>query len=80
MSIDFETGEPSPSNLAAIEAEWPQIEAALAELDDEIRALYLADRGGPTELEWRRKRRSEATITRTAACPVRPIRGLRPAA
>lgn len=80
MSIDFETGEPSPSDLAAIEAEWPQIEAGLTALDAEIRALYLADRGGPSELDWRRTRRCEAALTRTAARPVRPISGLRPAA
>ena len=79
MSIDFETGGPSPSDLAAIEAEWPEIEAGLIELDAEIRALYLADHG-PSELDWRRKRRSEAALTRTAARPVRSISGLRPAA
>ena len=66
MSIDFEAGDPSPGELAAIEAEWPQIEADLAELDDEIRAIYAADRGGPTELDWRRTRRSAARVTRTA--------------
>ena len=83
MSIETETetGGPSPSDLAAIEAEWPQIEADLAELDAEIRALYLADHGGPSELDWRRKRRSEAELIRTAARPVRPLSGLlRPAA
>jgi hypothetical protein len=79
MSIDFETGGPSPSDLAAIEAEWPQIEADLAELDAEIRALYQVAHG-PSELDWRRTRRSEAALTRTAARPVRPISGLRPAA
>lgn len=79
MSIDFETGGPSPSDLAAIEAEWPRIEDGLAELDAEIRALNLADYG-PSELDWRRTRRTEAALTRTAARPVRPISGLRPAA
>ena len=79
MSDDFETGGPSPSDLAAIEAEWPQIEADLADLDAEIRALNLAD-CGPSELDWRRTRRSEAALTRTAARPVRPAGGLRPAA
>lgn len=79
MSIDFETGGPSPSDLAAIEAEWPCIEADLAELDAAIRALYVADHG-PSELDWRRTRRSEAALTRTAARPVRPVSGLRPAA
>ncbi|WP_067502195.1 DUF6284 family protein [Actinoplanes sp. TFC3] len=81
MSIDFETetGGPSPSDLAAIEAEWPRIEADLAELDAEIEALYAADRG-PDELDWRRKGRSEARLTRTASRPTRPGTGLRPAA
>ena len=79
MSDDFETGGPSPSDLAAIEAEWPRIEADLADLDAEIRALNLADHG-PDELDWRRTRRSEAALTRTAARPVYPISGLRPAA
>lgn len=77
---DFDLGEPSLSDLAAIEAEWPQIEEDLAELDAEIRALNLADHGGPSELDWRRTRRSEAALTRTAARPVRPTGGLRPAA
>jgi hypothetical protein len=80
MSIDFETGGPSPSDLAAIEAEWPQIEADLAELDAEIRALYASDNGGPTELDWRRKRRTESQVTRTAARTAAPGAGLRPAA
>ena len=79
MSINFETGGPSPSDLAVIEAEWPQIEADLAELDAEIEALYAADRR-PDELDWRRKRRSEARLTRTASRPTRPGTGLRPAA
>ncbi|GID94546.1 DUF6284 family protein [Amorphoplanes digitatis] len=79
MSIDFETGGPSLSDLAEIEAAWPQIEADLAVLDAEIRALYLTT-GGPSELDWRRTRRSEAALTRTAARPVRPISGLRSAA
>jgi hypothetical protein len=79
MSIDFEAG-PSPADLAAIEAEWPQIEADLAELDAEIRALYAADRG-VSELDWRRTRRTEARLTRTATRgTVRPAIGLRPAA
>ncbi|MFF5293657.1 DUF6284 family protein [Paractinoplanes globisporus] len=84
MSIDFETDAepdgPSSSDLAAIEAEWPQIEADLDALNAEIRALYLTDHGGPSELDWRRTRRSEAALTRTAVRPVRPTSGLRPAA
>ncbi|WP_436528620.1 DUF6284 family protein [Actinoplanes sp. HUAS TT8] len=77
MSIDFETeiDGPSLSELAAIEAEWPRIEADLAELDAEIEALYAADRR-PDDLDWRRKRRSEAQLTRTASSIAgRPRRG-----
>lgn len=76
---DFDTAEPSFCELAAIEAEWRRIEDDLAELDAEIEALYAADRR-PDELDWRRKRRSEARLTRTAVHPVRPGSGLRPAA
>ncbi|MEV6305860.1 DUF6284 family protein [Actinoplanes sp. NPDC051861] len=71
--------EPSLSDLAAIEAEWPEIEVGLIELDAEIRALNLADRG-PSELDWRRTRRSEAALTRTATHTVRPAVELRPVA
>ncbi|BCJ53076.1 hypothetical protein Asp14428_45510 [Actinoplanes sp. NBRC 14428] len=79
MSIDFETGGPSPSDLAAIEAEWPRIEDDLAALDAEINDLYRADRG-LSELDRRRKRRTEAALTRTATRTMRPATGLRPAA
>jgi hypothetical protein len=58
---------PSLSDLAAIDAEWPLIEAHLAVLDAEIRNLYAADRGGPFPMDWRRLRRAEARVTRTAA-------------
>ncbi|GAA4718993.1 DUF6284 family protein [Phytohabitans rumicis] len=80
MLIDFDDAEPSPGDLAAIEVEWPQIEAELAELDAEIRALSAADGGGPTELDWRRTRRSAARLTRTATRATRPAADLRPAA
>lgn len=76
VTADFGTAEPSFCELAAIEAEWPQIQDGLDELDAEIRALYITDRG-PTELDRRRKRRSETRLTRTAAGP---STGLRPAA
>jgi hypothetical protein len=77
MSIDFETGGPSPDDLAAIEAEWPQIEADLAALDAEIRELYGAGHGRPTELDWRR---TESQVTRAVARTAGPTAGLRPAA
>ncbi len=60
-------GEPSPEDLAAIEAEWPLIEAELFVLDAEIAWINAADRGGPSPLDWRRLRRAEARVTRVAA-------------
>ena len=66
-------GEPSPLDLAAIEAEWPLIEAELSLLDAEIANIYAADHGGPSPLDWRRLRRAEARVTRVAAeLAVRP--------
>lgn len=59
--------EPSAADLAAIEQEWPLIEAELDLLDAEIRLLYAADHGGPTVLDWRRLRRAEARVIRAAA-------------
>jgi hypothetical protein len=50
-------GEPTAADLAAIEAEWPLIEADLNVLDAEIRLLAAA--GGPSLLDWRRLRRAE---------------------
>ncbi|WP_425558211.1 DUF6284 family protein [Cryptosporangium japonicum] len=49
--------EPSAADLKAIEAEWPEIEAGLAVLDAEIRAL--SAEGGPSVLDRRRLRRAE---------------------
>ena len=63
---------PSPADLAAIDREWPQIQAdidALADPDvvdalvDQIYALEHGSRGPA----WRRRRRAEARITRAAA-------------
>ena len=65
--IDADQPEPSPGDLAAIDAEWPLIDAELAVLDAEIAMLYAADRGGPSPMDWRRLRRAEAAVTRTAA-------------
>ncbi|GAB1695038.1 DUF6284 family protein [Krasilnikovia sp. M28-CT-15] len=59
--------EPTPADLAAIEDEWPLIEAELDVVNAEIAMLYAADRGGPTVLDWRRLRRAEARVTRVAA-------------
>lgn len=53
------TTEPTPEALAAIETVWPLIEADMDVLDAEIAVINAADRGGPTELDWRRLRRAE---------------------
>ena len=79
MTSDPDIDGPSPDDLAAIEAEWPQIEAGLAELDAELRALAAAGHG-LTELDWRRMRRTESQVTRTAVRAASPSAGLRPAA
>ena len=60
-------GEPSPEDLAAIEAEWPLIEAEIGLIDAEIALINAADHGGPSPLDWRRLRRAEARVTRVAA-------------
>jgi hypothetical protein len=52
--------EPSAADLAAIESEWPLIEADLAVLDAEIAALSHAV--GPAPLDWRRLRRSRRRL------------------
>ncbi|MGX4658476.1 DUF6284 family protein [Micromonospora sp. SCSIO 07396] len=64
--------EPTPVDLAAIDAEWPLIAAELDVLDAEISLLYADDRGGPSPLDWRRLRRAEARVTRAATTAVRP--------
>ena len=45
--------EPTPDDLAAIEREWPLIEAEMHLLDTQV-ALLLADRRTTSELDWRR--------------------------
>jgi hypothetical protein len=60
--------EPSAADLAAIEAEWPQIEADLAVLEGEIRGLVAADR--VDELEVRRVRRAGRRVLRPVAVHV----------
>ncbi|WP_432982144.1 DUF6284 family protein [Dactylosporangium sp. CA-233914] len=54
--------DPSPADLAAIEAEMPLIEAEMKLLDAEIRIL-LAD-PEPTALDWQRMRRAERLVMR----------------
>jgi hypothetical protein len=55
--------EPTPADLAAIEREWPLIEAELAVLDAEISAL--SGTGGPSPLDWRRLRRARRRLLTT---------------
>ncbi|MFF3864586.1 DUF6284 family protein [Micromonospora sp. NPDC001898] len=61
------TAEPTAADLAAIDTEWPLIAAELDVLDAEITLIYAEDKGGPTDLDWRRLRRAEARVTRAAA-------------
>ena len=53
-------GEPTAADLAAIEAEWPLVEAELGLLDAQIMALSVAH--GPLPLDWRRLRRAERRV------------------
>ncbi len=54
---------PTPEDLAAIEHEWPLIEAEIELVDAEIRVLTVAH---PSDLDWRRLRRAEARVMREA--------------
>jgi Family of unknown function (DUF6284) len=54
--------EPTPEELAAIDLEWPLIEAEMAVVDAEIRMLTAVC--GPSPLDWRRLRRAEARVLR----------------
>ena len=61
---DADPAGPTQAELAAIEREWPLIEAELALTDAEIHALNV--RGGPSPLDWRRLRRAEQRVLREA--------------
>jgi hypothetical protein len=54
---------PTAADLAAIDAQWPLIEAEMAVLDAEIRILTVER---PSELDWRRLRRAEHGVLRAA--------------
>ncbi len=74
------TDEPTAADLAAIEAEQPLIAAEIAWLDAEIAMLDADERGGATDLDWRRLRRAEARVIRETFAHVarrthRPIPG-----
>lgn len=61
---NFDLDGPTPNDLAAIDAEWPLIEAELAVVDAEIHMLTV-DR--PSDLDWRRLRRAEQRVMREMA-------------
>ncbi len=68
---------PSAADLAAIEREWPLIDAELAVVD--AQAALLNAEGGGSALDWRRLRRAEQRVLReTTALASRPRRGRRP--
>ena len=64
---------PSPADLAAIEAEWPQIQADIDALADPdmvdvlVDQIYAVERLASSEIDRRRQRRLTARITRAAA-------------
>jgi hypothetical protein len=55
---------PTAEDLAAIEAQWPLIEAELAVVDAEVR---MASADSPSDLDWRALRRAQARVLRAAA-------------
>jgi hypothetical protein len=65
--------EPTGAELAAIDAEWPQIAAELAELDAQIRALTYGV--GVCELDQRRVRRRRRVVLRVPVARVRVVGG-----
>ncbi|SDT70366.1 DUF6284 family protein [Actinoplanes derwentensis] len=66
--------EPSAAELDGIEAEWPLIAAELDVLDAAIALIIATDRGGPSELDWRRFRRAETrALTVAAELASRPV-------
>ena len=72
MPSSFDLDSPSPAELTAIEAEWPQIQAdidALADpdaIDALVDALAAVERSGPNATDHRRQRRLTSRITRAA--------------
>ncbi|WP_405095559.1 DUF6284 family protein [Micromonospora sp. NBC_01412] len=66
-SVYWSKREPNRTDLAEIEREWPLIAAELDLVDAEITMIYAEDNGGPSPLDWRRLRRAESRVIRTAA-------------
>jgi hypothetical protein len=63
---DFDSDEPTPADLAAIEREESLITAEIDMLDAEIGILTAVERGGPSALDWRRLRRANRRVIRAA--------------
>ncbi|GAA0720605.1 hypothetical protein Drose_06875 [Dactylosporangium roseum] len=59
---------PSPADLAAIQREWPLIEAEMALVAAEIRVLTAEPQ--PTVRDWHRLRTAERRVLREAAALV----------
>ena len=70
MDTEMTFEGPTAEDLAAIEAEMPLIEAEIAVVDAEIRILSAA--GGPSQLDWRRLRRAQSRVLRTATALALP--------
>lgn len=60
LPVDLDAAEPTDADLAAIEREWPVIEAELEELDAWIQIL-IAGRHA-SGLDWRRLRRAQRRL------------------
>jgi hypothetical protein len=78
FDVGFADAEPTGDDLAAIEAEWPLIEAEIDLVDAEAR---MAAANNPSELDWHALRRAEARVLKAAtafyaarrqvcACPI----------
>jgi len=68
---DGEDREPTASELAAIEHEWPLIEAELVLLDAEIRILSIEN--GPSPLDRRRLRRTVRQVLAAQRMTTDPV-------
>jgi Family of unknown function (DUF6284) len=64
MSTGLDDAGPTAADLAAIETEWPLIEAEMDLVAEEIRRL--TSTRPLTALDWRRLRRAEARVMREA--------------
>ena len=72
MTDEVPEREPSGSDLAPIEREWPRIAGDLAALDGQIRRL--TSRGRVDELAVRRSRRAGRRALATARIGVQVVR------